>query len=995
MKMNKNIKHIWRAAAQGLAVLLMLLTIQACVDEDIASSNHAAVDENGMVHLKLRTNIPAMKLTRAVDINGEEISTLWLLAFNREGYMISRVLADIQTSNVSGTDGGEGTFTATVPASTRRLHFLANVNMDNFNDQDNIGRHENEVIAPLVSSSGNLVYWGYGQFPQGIPEDFAKGGNVTLYRNQALVQYEILQGVNLVVDGWAVCNQNAYGTVAPFDASALDEPFHFDLNTYDFVTTVPEEYNIKLGDDEDVGKASEEDGDPRYLFETANPEDDQVYVIMKIRKTSQSPEEAKYYKIMLVNEVKEPYEIIRNHKYLITIQAINESYGVTSFEAAKTATPANNPWITISDEIPEVMDGTTTLRIEGETTVIYQEAGEQEIRFYYDGDTQPNVTWISNDDVADTEIKPEDVTWDSTTGEGSVTIRVHAPAQDKVSYGTLQIKETDGPLYRRVQVITSKLFEFTPVWVSSEIPRLDGEVITVLFHIPDNFPQELFPIDIKFGCDLIDAQSGENLKVVMEENSYTVPVWNSVAWVDPTTSPNVTKDWNYKYVYSATHTGEHRVNFRTILTQYDNAGGTGGNPSLPDINVAEEFHIYMEGDDPRNGNDLFKHRDLYFAFQPQGTRRRIMLGQAGVESDDKFTTYEVSQLNPVTGETITIPFRLGTLSNDDDTNVSSWDWRETQSARSVDSEIRVYYDETVLKPEWTGAVAQTDMYGNTYAEYTASGADNELTFESVSPIFDSYVVLSAQSTTGYPSNQGFEGQNSQENSFRSASVTVSTKGRMDFNPQMSLDGNDFSGIAGGFDVPYGVGEDVYLRINIPVAARGRMFHVNLETRYLTPVDEGWTESEEGVWTYALTTSETTHTFHFRTNRLASSETLVLSAGNEAGFNPVSIDVVNPDLEGTIQLQPEEETFQTPSPYVILERASDGTRIGTFDLMDGSAVGLNRVQYQLALRGEYNLNETDPVTVRWMRVTDDAAFSYSCLLQNLMGDGVVIPLTRQQ
>ena len=159
----KNIKHIWRAAAQGLAVLLMLWSVQACTDEDIVSPNRTVVDENGMVRLSFDANIPGLKLTKSVDINGESISTLWLVAFNENGNMISRVLATTN-NNVSGTDGGTGTFSAEVPSSTRILHFLANVNMDNFSDQDNIGRHENGVIAPMVSSSGNLVYWGRKTF---------------------------------------------------------------------------------------------------------------------------------------------------------------------------------------------------------------------------------------------------------------------------------------------------------------------------------------------------------------------------------------------------------------------------------------------------------------------------------------------------------------------------------------------------------------------------------------------------------------------------------------------------------------------------------------------------------------------------------------------------------------------------------------------------------------------------------------------------------------
>lgn len=965
-------KSIYRRLWAAIGLVVFVLT--GCMDDTFVEPGRAVVDENGMVHLRVNTNVPGLKLTRAVDINGEAINTLWLLAFNEDGYMISRVLAQ-QTNNVQGTEGGTGTFTAEVPASTRRLHFLANVNMDNFSDRDNIGRHENEVIAPMVSSSGNLVYWGYKLFDDETAlTSFAAGnaGAVTLYRNQALVRYEV-QNPDITVLGWAVCNQYAYGTVAPFDTQVdnmLDgTPFHFDLGTYDFTTALPETYNVKMGDDDDVGQASSEAGDPRYIFETTNPEDDQVYVIMKISKNGGNEF---YYKVMLVNDAKEPYEIIRNHEYRITINDVNTAYGVGTFEAAKTATPANNPWITVSDEIPEVSSGDRTLRIEGETTVLYQQAGEQTISFYYNGTTQPDVTWVSNEGVTDGSAPT--VTWDSGTGQGTITLTVNAPASGQLLRGTLQVKEADGVLSRRVQIITSEPFEFSPVWVSSEIPLLDGENIAVLFYIPDDFPQELLPVEVKFGCDLIDAQTNESLAVVMEANEYNVPVWNGSTQSWP--YQDVTKDWNYKYVYTADHVGQHRVNFRTILTQQGHTN-------------EEEFHIYMEGDDPNTGNDLFRHRDLYFAFQPSNYSQRILLTDGNEAT--KYATDTISNLNPVIDEEVNIHFTLGEYNEN-----ALGDGITEITPTGEGSTILVYYDPAVLSPDWPGATQETDMYGNTYAAYTATQSTNTVTLTSISPVFDSYVVLSAKSTDGYPTNRGYQGVNSRQNAFRSASVTVETGGRLDFSPALSTDGNSFTTVpdGGSFSIPYGEGQDVWLRISIPQAAQRQAFTFLVESQYLTPADgTGWTQSGT-TWSYTVAASSgDTQTFHFTTNRLASSETIRLSAGNEVGFNPVAVDITNTPLTGTIQL-PTDETFQVDNPYVILERASDGTRIGTFDLI-GNPNGQSSARYTLTLRGEYNLNATDRVTVRWMRVWDNTEFSHSYLLEDIMQDDTTIPLKMTQ
>ena len=524
--------RILNTIGRWLASCLLLFTIGSCIDDEFAASTPGVIDEDGMVNLAITAQVPGLKLTRGVDVNGEEIATLWVLAFNENGNMISRVLAD-QTNKVQGSDGGNGTFSAKVPASTRVLHFLANVNMDNFSDQENIGRHENEVVAPLVSSSGNLVYWGRQAFASEEElTGFATSGNsVLLYRNQALIQYDLSSALDLKVEGWAVCNQYAFGTVAPFDASVVgnqdDTPYHFNLGTYDYVTTVPEAYRIKQRDDDEVSTASgQEKGDPRYIFENINADDDQVYVVMKIQKDNG---DWKYYKILIIDDKKDPYPIIRNHKYIVKITDVNEAYGVGSFEEAKTATPANNPWITISDVIPEIVRDDISLGIEGETTVVYQKAGEYTINFHYTGSERPIVEWLNNDGLV-AAISESDVTWDPETDAGTIKLDVSAPIPGKVSYATLQIKEKEDYLSRRVKVIVAEPFSFSPAWASSEIPLLDDEPITVLFQIPDDFPDELLPVDVKFGCNLIDGQKGEELKILNEETVYaSIPVYDEAS----------------------------------------------------------------------------------------------------------------------------------------------------------------------------------------------------------------------------------------------------------------------------------------------------------------------------------------------------------------------------------------------------------------------------------------------------------------------------------
>ncbi|CCX61042.1 putative uncharacterized protein [Bacteroides sp. CAG:598] len=979
-----------------LAICLLLFMVSSCIDDGFESPSQGVIDKDGMVNLTINTNVPGLKVTRNVDINGEAIATLWVLAFNENGNMTSRVLAT-QTNDVQGINGGAGTFSAKVPASTRILHFLANVNMDNFSDQENIGRHENEVVAPLVSSSGNLVYWGRREFAsEDELTNFAADSPtnpVLLYRNQALILYDLqtTSDVNLNVNGWAICNQYAYGTVSPFDASAVgvegDTPYHFELAMYDYVTTLPEAYRIKQRDDDEVATASSVPGDPRYIFENVNAEDDQVYVIMKIKKNGG---DWKWYKIMIIDDEKNPYQIIRNHKYTVRITNINEAYGVSSFEAAKTATPANNPWITISDEIPEVANGETVLSIEGETTVVYQEAGTYTIAFNYNGTAKPKVEWLSNEGVAG-DISESDVTWNSGTGAGTITLHVNAPAQGRISYATLQIKEASGVLSRRVKVITTEPFSFAPTWISSEIPLLSGEEITVLFEIPDDFPEELLPVDVKFGCDLIDAQTGEPMKVLNEETVYaSIPVYHAETGTWET--EQVTKDWNYKYVYTAETKGLHRVNFRTILTNLDN------------VTTASEFHVYMEGCNAKTGQELFGQRDLFFAFQPNSStsyqnRYRILL--EGGDAATKFVTRSITNLNPVYGETISIPFTLGTLRNDDQAT-SSW---SNVNGIAQNTEVWVYYDPTLVSPSGKWLVREgTDCYGNHYGVYEASQANNEVTFTTISPNFDCYIVLSAKSESGYGTyttdNTPNLGVN--QRGYRSASVTVRSTGRLDFNPSLSTDGTSFTPVSdkGEYSIPYGTGQNVWLQIQVPASVQDKAFQFKFGTQYLEPVDmtgwEKWNVSEGSGWTYTFSANETSatgnKTFQFRTTRLASEETLTMASGNYVGFNPLSVSIVNSKLSGKIQL-PEGVTFLINEPYIVLERASDGTRIGTFVTI-GDVMGKTEADYTLTLRGEYNITETDRINVKWSPVGLSDVYLYSGLLSSILNQGTTISLNKQ-
>lgn len=125
---------------------------------------------------------------------------------------------------------------------------------------------------------------------------------------------------------------------------------------------------------------------------------------------------------------------------------------------------------------------------------------------------------------------------------------------DTPQYGTLQIKA--GKYQRTIQIVYLNKFDFAPVWTSSSVPRRSGEPVSIVFNIPDTYPEELFPVECKISCNLFDANTNNQLEVIEEETAFTID------------GVKVERDWDYKYVYKADKPGLHRVDFKTLINSY-------------------------------------------------------------------------------------------------------------------------------------------------------------------------------------------------------------------------------------------------------------------------------------------------------------------------------------------------------------------------------------------------------------------------------------------
>lgn len=899
--------------------------LSGCVDPDMGKTgdNTSLPDE---LSLRFSFTIPGNTVvnTRSIDPDGEPVSSIWLFLFNESGYYLGHVRANEVTyqKTDANTDKGEGTFsTPSIPSTVRRIHFIANYNAADVDDSELLNRTEKEVMTRFTSSSGRLVYWGRKVFNSETElTSYFKDNStspIILYRNQAAITYN-KNNLNLNIQGFAICNTYAKGTVVPYNHQNETDPFNFDLTesqghaVHDYVTLCSGEDLIKATDPEDTEVQNE--WGLRYIFEHENAQDDPMFAIFKI--------DGNYYKLMIVDNQSNPYKIIRNHRYIFNFHsAPPTTLGYATFEEAKNGVAANNVWVSIDNELPSIGDGTSSLTIEGETTRIYTERKDEVINFTCKGgitSDQVTATWLSNEGLASSDLNLQ---YDPDTGQGSVTVSLNEIA-DTPQYGTLQIKAGKYP--RTIQIVYLNKFDFAPVWTSSSVPRHSGEQVSIVFNIPDTYPEELFPVECKISCNLFDANTNNQLEVIEEETAFTID------------GVKVERDWDYKYVYKADKPGLHRVDFKTLINSY---------PDNPD-NPATENEVLTWFLEAPYFNTIERTINMV---NDEYADQKIIIAESGSG------TYE-REIAPIKGQTFDLKFYL-----EDGTPAGN---------QPAETNIRIYMDKAVepghQEGEWPANLSQAQYDApdaGRYFIYTvpedATYNENNNTrylvtipFRTVSAQCEGYARIAAASTDNKDA----------DHCYKSAIVT-----RVN-NPEaynFYLQANNTKELS----LPYGTGQKVALSITPDLGSHtvssGKIL---IKTQNLEPANKDavvWDNELDGyVWTITDLSAQN-YTLDMLTKDVVSAETVTISeiSGNVA-FYEDEITIKNQILSGKIEI--DNYTFQTTSPFIALEK-SDGTRIGAFTVT--ATIGGNTGTYQLTLRGEYDFTENEELKVIYSPIND--------------------------
>ena len=549
--------------------ILLLILLSSCmrVDEVITPPVDEDIPE-GYTKITFKANIfSSQKVdTRAVDPDGLDVNNMTLFCFNESGLYISSEEATIVQGSKQETGISEsGEYTAVVPTHTRIIHFLANHSEGLYDATDFPGQTESMVVANMEGGSCVLVYWSRFEMDANSDEPIHKqlaslsyniGGalyeGIKLIRNQAKVTIDDWETDKFIVTGYRTVNIPAFGTVAPHHPER-----HFDIvaeweQIEDFVT-LPNNQAI-MSDISDINTKPED-----YIFESENSGDKLISVIVKGHARGQTEADDKYYRIVMQNEDGSNFMIRRNHHYNIIITGML-TYGQDTFEKALTAPASNNAWISIDDWVNEISDGVETLWVEQTSYVLNSDTyAGTDWTFPYKytkngrGDSvAPTVTWIDNN-VAYSNITNN---YNTSTGEGQVTLRFYPMYEgNEQQVGSLLIKH--GKLQRKITIYIIRTQYFTPSWISSQVYGVAYENVTVMFTIPETCPEALFPFTVLVSANHLDvrSKSGQLLPVYIKgEEGYFGQDWEGI---------------NYKYAYTVTEPGKHRLYMQSILQHDD------------------------------------------------------------------------------------------------------------------------------------------------------------------------------------------------------------------------------------------------------------------------------------------------------------------------------------------------------------------------------------------------------------------------------------------
>jgi len=297
--------------------LVVAMAFTACSDR--LDDYYTAEDLAGLkVHLQLPDYSRALVKTRAEDGNDEKISSVTVIAYDRDGNFISQPPVTM-TSN---------TITPSLPSGTATVAVVTNTTLTKEQCENLSSTFLDTPPSPTAP-----VCWGSATINDLLQSSDPK---ISLLRMTAKATVQSSTN-DFTVEGIKVYYAAGAGSIAPATTSLTNGAVTTVTNKSD------ETFSATYGDYKSASQV---------FYETPK---DKAFLIVKGKYKDK---EEGYYKVKLYKNAKtsnEELDLLRNHNYIVTIKSVNEA-GYSSEDEAKDGDAENRMTVTVVDDNPKIVD---------------------------------------------------------------------------------------------------------------------------------------------------------------------------------------------------------------------------------------------------------------------------------------------------------------------------------------------------------------------------------------------------------------------------------------------------------------------------------------------------------------------------------------------------------------------------------------------------------------------------------------------------------------
>lgn len=501
---------------------LVLFLLTGCADNEIGNGD--TDNASGNVNVRFAVDVPVYNVaTRAAVADENAIRSLWIMVFDEKGNYLYKAQATATPASTPPASAN-GTFSAQLKATSQKriVHFIANYDVSPFDDALLQEKDEREIVPALKGES--LCMWARMEVT-GIGSNTFQSQTVSLLRNMAKITVEVAANsytTRFTEGSFAVRRMSTVGTVAPFD------PKNYTFAARVITEPAGNAYTASSAAYHPLGSANAE-----YAFERKNKNADTDYTCVILQGRYDGV--VTYYKIDLLDADKNRYDIERNYWYKLSINEILRPGYATEQQAMDNAAANNTSLDVTIEKYPVISDGTRKLEVE-KTLITFTSNGsllDTWAKYYPDVVTAPN-TWnntgvtatLIEDDPANPLVKPGTFSFDPTTGK--ITAEINDIPTDG-SRLTARVIVKQGSLWRTIRLVGEELYRFDPVTINGYDPAvitaLQGQPAELKFTIPNDYPTELLPLEVRIQTNgLTPAQPGMRMEVISGKTYYIYTV---------------------------------------------------------------------------------------------------------------------------------------------------------------------------------------------------------------------------------------------------------------------------------------------------------------------------------------------------------------------------------------------------------------------------------------------------------------------------------------